>query len=69
MNAAEFLGSLALLGMSQTAAARFFRVNDRTVRRWIETEPPEAVAVALWLMIRHGETKDSVTRKREGKEA
>jgi DNA-binding transcriptional regulator YiaG len=69
MNAAEFLGSLALLGMSQTDAARFFKVNGRTVRRWIEKEPPESVAIALWLMIRHGETVDSVTRKREGKEA
>lgn len=55
MNAAEFLGSLALLGMSQTEAARLFKVNDRTVRRWIETEPPEAVAIALRLMIKHGE--------------
>lgn len=64
MNAAEFLGSLALLGMSQTDAARFFKVNGRTVRRWIETKPPESVAIALWLMIRHGETMSSVVHSR-----
>lgn len=67
MNVAELTGSLALLGMSQTDAARFFKVNDRTVRRWIAGEQPipEAVAIALWLMIKHGETADSVVHSRK----
>jgi hypothetical protein len=47
-------------------AARFFKVNGRTVRRWISGEQPipEAVAIALWLMIRHGETMSSVVHSR-----
>lgn len=68
MNTAELLGSLALLGMSQMDAARFFKVDGRTVRRWVAGEQPipEAVAIALWLMIRHGETMDSVCTLRLG---
>lgn len=67
MKPAELIGSLALLGMSQMDAARFFKVNGRTVRRWIAGEQPipEAVAIALWLMIRHGETMSSVVQSRQ----
>jgi len=61
MTPAEFLGSLFLLNLSQADAARLFKVNDRTVRRWIVGEQPipEAVALALRLMIKHGEKPEN----------
>lgn len=58
MSTAEFLGSLKLLSLSQMGAARLFKVDGRTVRRWVAGEQPipEAVAIALRLMIKHGES-------------
>ena len=40
MLAAEFRESLVRLGFSQTAFAKFARIDDRSVRRWISGETP-----------------------------
>jgi DNA-binding transcriptional regulator YiaG len=41
------------LGLSQMAAARFLRVDPRTVRSWVlgESEPPFAVVALLPIMV------------------
>jgi hypothetical protein len=54
MTAQEARDHLARLGLSQQAAARLFRVNPKTVRRFVSlTDPidiPAAVAIALELL-------------------
>lgn len=54
MSPAELIGSLELLGLTQMGAARLFKIDGRTVRRWTAGEKPvpEAVAIALRLMIK-----------------
>jgi DNA-binding transcriptional regulator YiaG len=57
MPPSELIGSLAVLGLNKSEAARFLGVTYRTVHRWTEGEQeiPRAVALALRLMIKHGE--------------
>ena len=52
MTAPEYRTALAALGLSQVGAAKLFKVNERTSRRWAlgEQAIPEAVAIALRLM-------------------
>lgn len=54
MNAEQYRDALARLDLTQVGAAKLFGVNDRTSRRWAigEQEIPQAVAIALRLMIR-----------------
>lgn len=54
MNADAYKAALARLGLSQAGAARLFRVNERTSRRWAtgEQEVPKAVEIALRLLVR-----------------
>lgn len=42
------------LGLSQVGAAKLFRVNERTARRWAlgEQDVPRAVDITLTLMVR-----------------
>ena len=53
MTPSEYRAALAALGLSQVGAAKLFKVNERTSRRWAlgEQEIPEAVAIALRLML------------------
>lgn len=62
MTAADLRASLALLGMSQLGAARLFGVNGKTVRNWVagRNAVPPAVAIALRLMLKHGEKLEDV---------
>ena len=62
MNPAELTGSLAVLGLTKSGAARLFGVTYRTVHRWTEGEQeiPRAVAIALRLMIRFGVKPEDV---------
>ena len=50
----DYKEALRRLDLSQAGAARLFRVNDRTSRRWAsgEQEVPKAVEIALRLMVR-----------------
>lgn len=45
----EFRAELSRLGMTQAGAARFLKVDERTIRRWAtgDKEVPEAVALLL----------------------
>lgn len=53
MTSTEYREALAALDLSQVGAAKLFRVNPRTSRRWAETgDIPRAVEIALLLMIR-----------------
>ena len=54
MTAKQYRDAIQTLGMSQTRAAQFFKVDDQTSRRWAlgQSEIPEAVAMLLRLMIR-----------------
>lgn len=53
MTAADYRDALAALDLSQVGAAKLFRVNERTSRRWAEDgDIPRAVEIALRLMIR-----------------
>lgn len=63
MTAEDFREILAALGLSQTGAAKLFRTNDRTVRRWASgADIPVAVQIALLLMIRHNITPADAER-------
>jgi hypothetical protein len=60
MTGAEFRDQLKRYSLSQTAAAAFFGVTDRTVRNWVtEGRPPVAVIVCLDLLAEF----DSVTAR------
>jgi predicted site-specific integrase-resolvase len=50
---AELIGSLSMLGLNKSEAARLLGVTYRTVHRWTESEQeiPEAVALALRLKL------------------
>jgi hypothetical protein len=49
----QFRNALDRLGLSQLGAARLFKSNDRTVRRWAigERAVPVTVAIMLKLML------------------
>lgn len=47
----EYRKLIAALGLSQTSAAGFLQINERTSRRWAATGPPEAVLVLLRLIV------------------
>ena len=53
MTANQFRQALDRLGFSQLGAARLFKSNDRTVRRWAigERAVPVTVAIMLKLML------------------
>lgn len=51
MQAAELHTILGRLGLSQVGAAELFRVNVRTVRRWMDGEQPVPFAVAALLSL------------------
>lgn len=57
MTPAELIGTLAVLGLNKSEAARLLSVTYRTVHRWAEGEQeiPQAVALLLRLMIKHNE--------------
>jgi len=55
MIAEQFRRAIVRVGLTQTGAARFFGVNERTVRRWADQEgegPPGPVVKLLRLMMR-----------------
>lgn len=53
MTAKQFSAALDRLGLSQLGAARIFKANGRTARRWAlgERSVPEPVAILLRLML------------------
>jgi hypothetical protein len=53
MTAKQFSAALDRLGLSQLGAARLFKANGRTARRWAlnERSVPEPVAIMLRLML------------------
>jgi hypothetical protein len=55
---------LQQLDLDHHSAAVFFKVNDRTCRRWLQGvhDIPESVAMVLHLMLRHGFTPEEVKR-------
>ena len=52
MTANQFRTALGKVGLPQRGAGPFFRVDERTSRRWAADGPPEAVAKLLRLMVR-----------------
>jgi hypothetical protein len=54
MTPSDLRAALATLRLPVTGAARLFKVNERTARRWAsgEQDVPRAVSIALELMIR-----------------
>jgi DNA-binding transcriptional regulator YiaG len=54
MTPSQLQRTLDQLDLSQRGAARFLKVDERTVRKWIagNARIPEAVAMLLRLMIR-----------------
>lgn len=71
MDDKQFRAALEALGMTQTGVNgvdSFLGVADTTIRRWArEDGPPDAVAMLLRIMIRHGWKPDGV-RERYGNE-
>jgi transcriptional regulator with XRE-family HTH domain len=65
MTAKQYRDAIRALGLSQAGAAQFFKVDDRTARRWAlgESEIPEAVAMLLRLMIRLRLKPEQLTEK------
>lgn len=53
MTGREYKDAIAILGLSQVAAAHLFGVNDRTSRRWADDrqDVPEPVARFLRYLI------------------
>ena len=54
MTPKQYIEALARLDLSQRAAGRFLKVDERTSRRWVSGESaiPESVALLLRLMIK-----------------
>jgi enterochelin esterase-like enzyme len=65
MTAKQYRDAIQTLGMSQTRAAQFFKVDDQTSRRWAlgQSEIPEAVAMLPRLMIRLRLKPEQLTEK------
>lgn len=70
MTPAEFKDALRVLSLTQAEAAGLFKVNERTVRSWIGGRAPvqEGVAIALRLMIKHGERTEKLAQPTAKKE-
>jgi len=64
MTGEEFREAIYKVGMTQTAAARFFGVNETSLRRWISGKYPipEPVAMLLKTMHRYSLTPENVLR-------
>lgn len=62
MTANQFRAALDRLGLSQLEAARLFKSNDRTVRRWAigERAVPPTVAIVIKLMLAGKITADDL---------
>lgn len=61
MTAAEYRAALAVLGMTQDAAAEFLDVSLRSSHGYANDQPvPLAIAKLLRLMIKHGIKPDEV---------
>lgn len=62
MSLEEYRESIQALGMTFTGAGRFFRVDERTVRRWAtgELSIPFAVSLLLRLMLAKGLSPEKV---------
>jgi DNA-binding transcriptional regulator YiaG len=62
----QFKKAIETLGLTQNGAARFLGVDDRTVRRWVSTDPddqrgiPNPVANFLNFLIAAKITPDEV---------
>lgn len=58
MTPSQYRDLLQSAGLSQVGAARLFRVNPKTSRRWASEKDPQdipaAVEIALRLMVRFG---------------
>jgi hypothetical protein len=54
MTPKQYIEAIARLDLSQRAAGKFFKVDERTSRRWVSGDSaiPESVAKLLRLMIR-----------------
>jgi enterochelin esterase-like enzyme len=65
MTAKQYRDAIQTLGMSQTRAAQFFKVDDQTSRRWAlgQSEIPEAAAMLPRLMIRLRLKPEQLTEK------
>lgn len=63
MTPTEYREALAALNLSQVGAARLFGVDPRTSRHWAaSTNPPQAVALCLRMMLVRGVTAEEVKR-------
>jgi len=51
MPAKEYRKAIAIVGLSQLGAARFFKAGPRTGQRWASEGPPNSVALCLRLML------------------
>ncbi len=53
MTAKQFQAAIDRLGLSQVGAARLFKADPRTARRWAlgERDVPECVVIVLRLML------------------
>ena len=65
MSPVEYRELLERAGLSQIGAARLFKVNPKTSRRWASEKDPQdipaAVEIALRLMVRFGVTADEAS--------
>lgn len=65
MTPTEYRDLLERAGLSQVGAARLFRVNPKTSRRWASEKDPQdipaAVEIALRLMVQFGVTVEAAS--------
>ena len=47
----EYRKAIAIVGLSQLGAARFFKAGPRTGQRWAAKSPPNGIALCLRLML------------------
>lgn len=47
----EYRSLIAKLGLNQVTAAKLFRADPRTSRRWVKDGPPHAVGICLRMMV------------------
>ncbi len=60
MTAKQFQASIDRLGLSQVRAAKLFRADPRTARRWARGSVPETVAILIRLMLSGKLTADDI---------
>ena len=69
MPAKEYRKAIAIVGLSQLGAARFFKAGPRTGQRWAAKGPPNGIALCLQIMLALKLSANDVLKLLAGRES